>query len=49
MTLRHALLTAVFLAGSLASAPAAEAPAAYRKAFTDPACLKMILDWGAIA
>jgi 3-hydroxyethyl bacteriochlorophyllide a dehydrogenase len=25
--------------------PAAQAPAAYRTAFTDPACLKMILDW----
>jgi 3-hydroxyethyl bacteriochlorophyllide a dehydrogenase len=25
--------------------PAAEAPDAYRKAFTDPSCLKMILDW----
>ncbi|GAC1299762.1 MAG: chlorophyll synthesis pathway protein BchC [Steroidobacteraceae bacterium] len=24
---------------------ASDAPAAYRKAFTDPACLKMILDW----
>ena len=24
---------------------AVEAPAAYRTAFTDPACLKMILDW----
>ena len=22
-----------------------DAPAAYRTAFTDPACLKMILDW----
>lgn len=31
------------------SAPAAEATAAYPKAFTDPACLKMTLDWGAIA
>ncbi len=26
-------------------APAAEAQSAYRTAFTDPACLKMILDW----
>ncbi len=26
-------------------APAAEAEAAYRTAFSDPACLKMILDW----
>jgi bacteriochlorophyllide a dehydrogenase len=26
-------------------APAADAAAAYRTAFTDPACLKMILDW----
>jgi 3-hydroxyethyl bacteriochlorophyllide a dehydrogenase len=26
---------------------AAEAPAAYRTAFSDPACLKMILDWRA--
>ena len=26
---------------------AADAPAAYRTAFTDPACLKMILDWSA--
>jgi 3-hydroxyethyl bacteriochlorophyllide a dehydrogenase len=25
--------------------PAAEADAAYRTAFGDPACLKMILDW----
>jgi 3-hydroxyethyl bacteriochlorophyllide a dehydrogenase len=25
--------------------PAAEAPDAYRTAFTDPACLKMVLDW----
>jgi 3-hydroxyethyl bacteriochlorophyllide a dehydrogenase len=30
-------------------APAADAPAAYARAFTDPACLKMTLDWGAIA
>jgi hypothetical protein len=28
--------------------PAAEAGAAYPQAFTDPACLKMTLDWGAI-
>ena len=26
-------------------APAAQAPKAYRKAFEDPACLKMILNW----
>ena len=25
--------------------PFSEAPAAYRKAFTDPSCLKMLLDW----
>ena len=25
--------------------PAADAPAAYRTAFGDPACLKMVLDW----
>lgn len=31
------------------SAPAAEAATAYPKAFTDPACLKMTLTWGAIA
>lgn len=30
------------------SLPAAEAPAAYRTAFGDPACLKMILDWSAV-
>jgi 3-hydroxyethyl bacteriochlorophyllide a dehydrogenase len=24
---------------------ASDAPAAYRTAFTDPSCLKMILDW----
>lgn len=29
--------------------PAADAPAAYARAFTDPACLKMTLDWRAIA
>ena len=29
--------------------PAAEAPSAYRTAFSDPACLKMILDWEASA
>jgi 3-hydroxyethyl bacteriochlorophyllide a dehydrogenase len=29
--------------------PAAEAPEAYETAFTDPACLKMILDWSAHA
>ncbi len=28
--------------------PATDAPAAYRTAFTDPACLKMILDWRAL-
>jgi 3-hydroxyethyl bacteriochlorophyllide a dehydrogenase len=27
--------------------PAADAPEAYRTAFTDPACLKMVLDWRA--
>ena len=31
------------------AAPAAQAPEAYARAFTDPACLKMTLDWGAIA
>lgn len=31
------------------SAPAAEAASAYPQAFTDPACLKMTLTWGAIA
>ena len=31
------------------AAPAADAPTAYARAFTDPACLKMTLDWGAIA
>lgn len=30
------------------TAAAAEAPEAYRTAFGDPACLKMILDWGAV-
>ena len=30
-------------------APAAQAEAAYRTAFSDPACLKMILDWSSIA
>jgi 3-hydroxyethyl bacteriochlorophyllide a dehydrogenase len=30
-------------------APAADAPEAYRKAFSDPGCLKMILDWRATA
>lgn len=29
--------------------PAAQAPAAYETAFSDPACLKMILDWEASA
>jgi len=29
--------------------PAVEAPAAYAQAFDDPACLKMILDWGGAA
>ena len=29
--------------------PATDAPAAYRTAFTDPTCLKMILDWEAAA
>ncbi len=31
------------------AAAAADAPAAYARAFTDPACLKTILDWSAIA
>jgi bacteriochlorophyllide a dehydrogenase len=31
------------------SAPAAEAATVYPKAFSDPACLKMTLDWSAIA
>ena len=30
------------------SRPASDAPAAYRTAFGDPACLKMILDWSAV-
>jgi 3-hydroxyethyl bacteriochlorophyllide a dehydrogenase len=30
-------------------APAASAPEAYERAFTDPTCLKMILDWSAAA
>ncbi len=29
--------------------PATEAPAAYRTAFGDPACLKMVLDWRSLA
>jgi 3-hydroxyethyl bacteriochlorophyllide a dehydrogenase len=29
--------------------PAVEAPAAYRTAFGDPACLKMVLDWRSLA
>ena len=29
--------------------PAADATAAYELAFTDPACLKMILDWSGTA
>ncbi len=29
--------------------PATEAPEAYRTAFSDPACLKMVLDWSACA
>ncbi|MBM3612145.1 MAG: chlorophyll synthesis pathway protein BchC, partial [Alphaproteobacteria bacterium] len=29
--------------------PAADAPAAYEVAFTDPHCLKMILDWSGCA
>ncbi len=29
--------------------PAAEAPEAYRTAFSDPACLKMVLNWSACA
>ncbi len=28
--------------------PTTEAPAAYEQAFTDPACLKMILEWGSL-
>jgi 3-hydroxyethyl bacteriochlorophyllide a dehydrogenase len=41
---------ALSLAGLIThTRPAAEAPAAYRTAFTDPACLKMILDWSAHA
>jgi 3-hydroxyethyl bacteriochlorophyllide a dehydrogenase len=41
---------ALSLAGLISHAkPAADAPAAYAQAFTDPACLKMTLDWGAIA
>lgn len=37
---------ALSLAGLVTHArPAAEAPEAYRTAFGDPACLKMILDW----
>jgi bacteriochlorophyllide a dehydrogenase len=31
------------------SHPAVEAPEAYRTAFDDPACLKMVLDWSACA
>jgi 3-hydroxyethyl bacteriochlorophyllide a dehydrogenase len=31
------------------SRPAVEAPEAYRTAFTDPACLKMVLNWSACA
>jgi len=31
------------------SRPAADAPLAYEQAFSDPACLKMILDWSASA
>jgi 3-hydroxyethyl bacteriochlorophyllide a dehydrogenase len=30
-------------------APSADAASAYERAFTDPACLKMILDWSAVA
>jgi len=29
--------------------PVADAPEAYPTAFTDPSCLKMILDWSACA
>ena len=29
--------------------PVAEAPEAYRTAFSDPACVKMVLDWSACA
>ncbi|WP_375279502.1 chlorophyll synthesis pathway protein BchC [Pseudooctadecabacter sp.] len=29
--------------------PAADAPVAYEQAFSDPACLKMILDWSAVS
>jgi 3-hydroxyethyl bacteriochlorophyllide a dehydrogenase len=49
-----AAVTALIDAGRLSldnlithRAAAAEAPAAYRTAFSDPACLKMILDWRA--
>jgi bacteriochlorophyllide a dehydrogenase len=31
------------------TSPASDAAAAYELAFTDPACLKMILDWSAAA
>jgi 3-hydroxyethyl bacteriochlorophyllide a dehydrogenase len=30
-------------------APASAAPSAYRQAFTDPACIKMVLDWSEAA
>jgi len=49
-----AAVTALIDAGRLSldglithRAAAAEAPSAYRTAFSDPACLKMILDWRA--
>lgn len=41
---------ALSLAGLIThTRPAAEAPAAYATAFTDPDCLKMILDWKGLA
>ncbi len=40
---------ALSLAGLIThAAPAGDAAAAYATAFTDPACLKMILDWSAV-
>jgi bacteriochlorophyllide a dehydrogenase len=41
---------ALSLAGLIThTAPAADAPQAYATAFSDPDCLKMILDWKATA
>ena len=47
-----AAVTALVVAGRLSlsglithRSAAADAPAAYEKAFTDPSCLKMVLDW----